>query len=454
MANHSRRVPILRSIATLTQRLKRTLSGASALLLLALLVTAAAPPAWGQPESAPPEPAKTPAAEPGPPATPPTTEAPAAETPEPPAVTPAPSATPDPAATPSIEDLYAPDLPRKTDEKSPAATEQPKSKEPVLYISDSDNGRIVVMQGINGEGFTSLGMPGYGLGRFLRPGQVWLDYASRLHVADSGNNRVVRIDQNAAPGWSEVGDLSEPRGVAVDGSGVYVSDTKADRIVIYDEVLDKAKIREVLTHPQLKRPGELWIDSEGALYICCGEDPPGGKLLKTWVEKGLKENGEEKQTRRWTVFAGDGLTGSRFLPASVVTEKANLKLLDVSGQRMVTMQDMAGKRLREDKFRVDPRWRLSRPSGMAIDAEGRVFVADSGNDRILQIGKDGSVTGEFYILDEDTATLLSNPCSIFIYSPAPPPPLPEEGEDEDGKNKPKAKPKKPAEDELEFDSGF
>lgn len=368
-----------------------------------------------------------------------------------PAAESSPSSSEEPATTepPSIEDLYGPDLPRRNVEKDEPAPEAPKSTEPVIYISDSDNGRIVVMQGIQGEGFTSLGLPGYGMGRFLRPAQVWLDYKARLHVADSGNNRVIRIDQQANPGWTEVGSLSEPRGVAVDGTGVYVSDTRANRVVVYDEIVNGAKIREVLTHPQLKRPAELWIDGQGALYICCGEDPPGGKLLKTWIEKGLAEKGVVKETRRWAVFEGEGLSGSRFLPAAVVTDKSGLRLLDVSSQRLVSMQDIAGKRLKEEKFRIDPRWRLSRPSGLAIDPQGGIFIADSGNDRILKLNKDGQVIDEFYILDSDPTTMLANPTSIFIYSPAPPP----APSDDEGDSKGKGKSKK-SNDDLEFDGGF
>ena len=396
------------------------------------------------------------------------------ESAEPPKAEPAPSEEPvtaDPPKTEQpvgpkdeVEDLFAPEQPgvKKTEKKDEQVAEPPRSTEPVLYISDTDNGRIVVMQGLKGEGFTALGLPGYGFGRFLRPAQIWVDYAGRVHVADSGNNRIIRINQNAKsnePGWTEVDGLSDPRGVAVDGTGVYVSDTKADRIVIYDEVLNKAKPREVLTHPQLKRPAELWIDATGALYICCGEDPPGGKLLKTWMEKGIaeKEGGEAKSTRRWAVYSGDGLSGSRFLPSSVVTAKTGLRLLDISGQRVISMTDLSGKKLREDKFRLDPRWRLSRPGGMAVDKDGRTFIADSGNDRILEIGPTGQVIDEYEMAaDQDPGTLLANPSSIFIFSPAPGP-APKDDEDDDGKGKGKGKGKAPAKkkaDDLEFDSGF
>ncbi len=445
----------MRTIATLNQRLRRNLSGLTLLLMLSLLVTASPSLAQSE-EAAPPSAPTAPPPEAEPSKSPPT-DTPAAPSTEGAAPTDSPAAEPGASPSPSIEDLYAPDLPQKTPDKSaPKAEEKPVNKEPILYISDTDNGRIVVMQGIKGEGFTSLGLPGYGLGRFLRPAQIWVDYAGRLYIADSGNNRIVRIDRASDAGWSEVGSLSDPHGVAVDGSGVYVSDTRANRVVMYKEIVNGAKVEQVLTHPQLKRPGELWIDNEGALYICCGEDPPGGKVLKTWIEKGLAEKGVQKETRRWAVFEGEGLSGSRFLPASIVTEKGSLRMLDVSGQRLLSMQDIAGKRLKEERFRLDPRFRLSRPNGMGVDATGRLFIADSGNDRILELAKDGSVVGEYIILEDDPATMLANPTSIFIFSPAPPPPPPSEDDEEGGKKgkgKGKAKPKKGT-DSLEFDSGF
>lgn len=366
-------------------------------------------------------------------------------------VTPVEEVTPDASPTPdvekSIEELFGPDTPRKSTDSEPKVTDdKPENTDPILYICDSGNGRIVIMKGLSGDGFTSIGLPGYGMGRFLRPAQLWIDYEERLYVADSGNNRVIRIDQNKQPGWTEVDGLSEPQGVAVDGTGVYVSDTKADRVVIYDAVVDKAPIRETLTHPEMKRPTDLWIDGQGALYICCGEDPPGGKLIKTWVEK---------ERRRWTVFEGEGLTGSQFLPSSMVTVKNGIKLLDGSGQRLVSMQDLAGARLKEDKFRTDPRWRLSRPKGLGVDATGRMYIADSGNDRILELSPSGNVVGEFMIIGKDPSTMLSNPASIFIYSPAPGPPPKEEKDDKKGKKGKSDKGKKDTkDDDLEFDSNW
>ena len=320
----------------------------------------------------------------------------------------------------SIEALFGPDRPTE-------ATEEEEDKpvlsdEPILYIADTDNGRIVVMQGLDGTGFTTVGMPGYGFGRFLRPAQVWVDYKRRLYIADSGNNRVVRIDHDTAPGWTEFGDLSSPMGVAVDKSGVYIADTKADRVILLDEVVEGSPIKEVLTRQQMTRPTNLWIDAKGALYICCGEDPPGGRIFKTW---------KEKDRRRWLMFEGTGLSGSRFRPSGLVTTGAeSLRFLDESGQRVVAMQNMEGRRMKELAFRDDHRFRLSRPGGIAVDQSGqRFFIADSGNDRILEVRADGSIVAQFTHKDEeDIESMLRNPTSIFIYSPAPAP-EPEESDD-------------------------
>ena len=316
----------------------------------------------------------------------------------------------------SIEALFGPEKPEDPSKDPAQASEE--NNEPLLYIADTDNGRIIVMQGIQGSGYSAIGLPGYGFGRFLRPAQVWVDYQGRLYIADSGNDRVVRIDQRSDRGWTELGGFSNPSGVAVDKSGVYIADTKANRIVRVKEIEEDQAIEETITHPQLSRPTSLWIDAEGALYASCGEDPPGGKVFKTWMEK---------DRRRWAIFEGEGLSGSRFRPSALVTVKKNLRLLDGSGQRVITMEDIDGRRLKEQTFRSSRQWRLNRPQGIAVDETGqRFFVADSGNDRILEIRADGTVKEEFYQMEGDPTTALRNPTSVFVFSPAPAPEPPEE----------------------------
>lgn len=325
----------------------------------------------------------------------------------------------------SIEALFGPD----ESDKKPEEADQPKaplSDEPVIYISDTDNGRIVLFQGIKGDGYSALGLPGYGYGRFLRPAQIWVDYKQRVYIADSGNNRIVRMDKESVVGWSEYGGLNAPAGVAASRKGVYVADTEADRVVLIDDIDEDGKIVETISHDQMKRPTHLWLDSDDALYICSGEDPPGGKVFKTWMDK---------DRRRWKIYDGEALSGSRFRPTSIVTVGRTVKLLDGSGNRVVNLQDLDPARLKEQSFRSDRRFRLSRPQGMAVDSSGKKFyIADSGNDRILEVNAAGEVTGEFFGIPGDPNSVLRNPTSVFVFSPAP---EPEPEPEEDGKKKKK-----------------
>lgn len=324
----------------------------------------------------------------------------------------------------SIEALFGPDQGQEKTTEEPKA---PESDEPVLYISDTDNGRIVLMQGIEGEGYSSLGLPGYGYGRFLRPAQIWVDSKQRVYVADSGNNRIVRMDKDADIGWTEYGGLRNPQGVAVSRKGVYVAETDTNKILLVDDIDEGGKVLETITHEQMSRPTRLWIDSDDALYICSGEDPPGGRVFKTWMDK---------DRRRWKVYEGESLSGARFRPTSLVTIGRTVKLLDGSGNRVVNLQDLNPDRIKEQSFRADRQFRLSRPQGIAVDKSGKKFyIADSGNDRILEVNAAGEVIGEFFGHRGDPNSVLRNPSSIFIYNPAPEPEP--EPEDDDKKKKKK-----------------
>ena len=79
------------------------------------------------------------------------------------------------------------------------------------------------------------------------------------------------------------------------------------------------------------------------------------------------------------------------------------------------------------------------PAGYHGWAEAALFeiqnngnTDDSGNDRILEVRADGSIVREFTHMDDDPNSVLRNPTSIFVFSPAPgPEPESEEEEEEE-----------------------
>ncbi len=65
-----------------------------------------------------------------------------------------------------------------------------------------------------------------------RPNGVTVDGAGNIFIADSGNNRVLEV-QNTTGAQVTIGSgLNNPTGVAVDGLGdVYIADTNNQRVV-------------------------------------------------------------------------------------------------------------------------------------------------------------------------------------------------------------------------------
>lgn len=82
-----------------------------------------------------------------------------------------------------------------------------------------------------------FGSEGSGVGQFCRPHGISCTQAGDVYVADTDNNRLVRLRYaNTRLAWVGVVDsgLASPRDVAVDSRGrVYVTDTGNDRVKVY-----------------------------------------------------------------------------------------------------------------------------------------------------------------------------------------------------------------------------
>jgi len=77
-----------------------------------------------------------------------------------------------------------------------------------------------------------------------------------------------------------------------------------------------------------------------------------------------------------------------------------------------------------------------RPEGMALDSQGRIYIADSGNDRIVRIDDPTGAGWLEYQPGRNPNNLLRGPKSIFIWAPTkPPPPEPPPEDKKDKKEK-------------------
>ena len=245
-----------------------------------------------------------------------------------------------------------------------------------VYMADTLNRRvrridpagvISTVAGSYHGGFGGDGGPA-STARFHQPHGVAVDATGNLYVADTLNDRVRRINPSGVittvagtgePGYSGDGGpataarLNAPRGVAVDATGnVYVADTFNDRV---------------------RR-----IDHTGVISTLAGTGEPG--------------------------FTGDGgpaMAARLYAPEGVAVDAAgNLYVADTDNHR-VRRVDSAGvittiAGTGESGYSGDggpaTAARLSLPQGVAVDAAGNLYVADTSNHRVRRIDSAGLVS--------------------------------------------------------------
>lgn len=111
-----------------------------------------------------------------------------------------------------------------------------------VYVADTNNNRIVKLSS-SGTALAEWGSRGMSDGRFRSPDGVAVDGAGTVYVLDGGNNRVQVFGSNGGflEKWglrgTGLGEFSQPGAISVDCSGdVYVADTNNNRVERFDLV--------------------------------------------------------------------------------------------------------------------------------------------------------------------------------------------------------------------------
>jgi sugar lactone lactonase YvrE len=291
-----------------------------------------------------------------------------------------------------------------------------------LYVADTVNDRIRKITPAGEVSTLAGGEEGFadGVGddaKFNRPSGIAGDAAGNLYVVDTENHRIRKITPAgevstlAGGGTDDTGIDARfylPSGIAVDAAGnLYVTDGRYNcirKITPTGEVSTfvgcKRGLGDGITRPA--KFGGIAIDAAGNLYVA---DSNNNRIRK------ITPGGEASTLAGGTYGFADGIGGSAKFnrPKGIAIDAAaNLYVADSGNYRIrkITpageVSTLAGdERGFADGIGINAKF--AHPSGIAIDAAGHLYVADSAhialassnsanNDRIRKITPAGEVS--------------------------------------------------------------
>jgi sugar lactone lactonase YvrE len=293
-----------------------------------------------------------------------------------------------------------------------------------LYVTDSKNHRVRKVTP-KGEVSTFAGSEeGFAEGkgsraRFNAPSGIVMDAAGNFYVADTENHRIRRISATGvvgtfagsgkkgfADGKGNKALFARPSGIVMDGAGnLYVADSGNHSIRM---VTPAGKVTTLAggkqgfvdsrgSRARFNAPSGIVMDGAGNLYVA----DTGNNRVRKVTAKGAVSTLAGGGKRTESDGKGDKARFER--PYGIVMDRAgNLYVTDNNRVRKVSMNGEVttlagsvpdilcahgGGCIETGSFEDGPGHaaRFWQPSGIALDAAGNLYVADTGNHRVRKI---------------------------------------------------------------------
>ncbi len=223
-------------------------------------------------------------------------------------------------------------------------------------------------------------------GPFLVPAGVYCDPASgEIYVADQGLNAIGIFAENGSPLFTFTSDmLRSPYRVVVDKEGqIYVLDSEVGRIKVFSY---RGEFLSYLELPALESVKDriitaLAFDAEGNLYV--GESR-NGQVLVFDPARQLKARIGRKGIGRGQLTSIVG----------IATDAEHVYVAD-SEATAVQVFTRYGRFIRGWGYHDVGTQNVSFPSGIAVDAKGRIVLADKMRQEIKYFESDGRMIDRF-----------------------------------------------------------
>jgi len=287
-----------------------------------------------------------------------------------------------------------------------------------LYIADTENqrirkvsaaGTITTIAGTGISGYSGDGGPAASA-EVGAPFSVALDTSGNLYIGVpyrlrkvSAAGIIITVAGNGFyscsgdGGVATIAQLWEPQGVAVDAAGnLYIADTANQRV---RKISTGGVITTVAggTIGQLRNPTGIAVDASGNLYIADRFNNVIQEVSVAGAITTVAGNG----TAGYSGDGGSATSAQLFTPNGVAVDAAgNLYIADSNNNsiRKVTAKGIittiAGGSAAGYSGDGDPAYDalLSFPSGVAVDASGNLYIADTGNGQIRKISTAGIIS--------------------------------------------------------------
>ena len=287
------------------------------------------------------------------------------------------------------------------------------------------SGIISTVAGNGGYGFSGDGGPATSA-RLFDPYGLAVDSAGNLYIADTSNQRIRKVDTSGnistVAGDGTLGDgraatsasLAGPFGVAVDNAGnLFIADTSNHRIRKVDASGIITTVAGNGSHcyyttdlcgdggpaisANLYDPYDVAVDHAGNIYIADLNDHRIRKVDTAGNISTVAGNG----TPGYSGDGGPATSASLYYPSGVAVDAAgNLYIADTSNQRIRKVDTSGnistvagnGTASYSGDGGAATSASLSAPLGVAVDSAGNLYIADSGNNRIRKVDLSGNIS--------------------------------------------------------------
>lgn len=299
-----------------------------------------------------------------------------------------------------------------------------------IYIADADDNRVFIVSSTTNRITTLAGTGAYGFSGdggkgnaalVNTPTSVAVDptgnvyfvdlYNARVRVVSSGTINTVAgngsVFYSGDGGAAENAIMSAPEAVAYSSSGLYIADTNNQRVrqigldgtistVVGTGTVGFAGDGGAASNAEIAYPSALAVDASGFLYIADSGNQRVRKVVNGTINT-IAGNGS-------TGYSGDGGSATNAAlnsPSGLAVDSAGNVYISDYGNNVVRMVTPGGI-ISTIAGNGSPGYsgdggmatsaQLNGPLGLAVDASGNLYIADSGNHVVRMVNSSGIIS--------------------------------------------------------------